>query len=566
MDDLTIALISHRDRLRRVSEVLVRYGFAGWVTRSETPGESGVFSSLRGRAADDTLVGLSQGERLRGVLVELGTTWVKFGQMLSLRPDVVGPEVAAELALLQAAVPADPPGVAQALVEAELGMRAEQAFGSFDPDPFASGSVAQVHAATLPDGTDVVVKVLHDGAERVVADDLALMTALARFLEQRDQEIAQYRPSILVGEFAGMMRSAVDLSQERSNLEQFTASFAGEPDVVIPTAYPEVSTRRILTMSRIEGASFSDRASVAATGWDVDTLVQRATDIYLEMIFRDGLYHADPHPGNFMLPDGQHLAILDFGDVGRVSHQRRDQLETLVIAGVARDVESLTDMVIELTTPPPGTDLVGLRADIDSWMNRYLLAGVAHLDVAGIIDSGMDLMHKHHLVLPADLALLFRVLLRLQGLGQGVGTEVKVTELLRPYVADAAAKRFDPRRLAHQAARNARGWDRFLSSLPQDMTAILEQVRTGELGVDFRVHDADGAADRLVDGLIASASLLASAQLLSRRTGPTVGGLSVAGLVAAGVGAATWQRLAGQRQGHQSPISRARRLAGTRRA
>ena len=142
----------------------------------------------------------------------------------------------------------------------------------------------------------------------------------------------------------------------------------------------------------------------------------------------------------------------------------------------------------------------------------------------------------------------------------------RVTELLRPYVQDAVAKRFDPRRLAHQAARNARSWDRFLGSLPQDMPAILEEVRTGELGVDFRVHDADGVADRLVDGLIASVSLIACAQLLSRKAGPTVGGLSVAGLVAAGVGVATWQRLAAQRQSHQSAVSRARRLPGMRRA
>jgi len=525
-----------------------------------------VFGALRGRAADPRLVGLTQGERLRGVLVELGTTWVKFGQMLSLRPDVVGPDVARELEVLQAAVPPDPKGVAQALVEAELGMPVDEAFAAFDPDPLASGSVAQVHTATLHDGTEVVVKVLHQGAEREVADDLALMVALARFLEERDQEIAQYRPSMLVGEFAGMMRSAVDLSQEMSNLQQFAANFAGEPDVVIPKAYPEVSTRRILTMERIRGACFTDRATVAATGWDVDALVQRATNIYLEMIFRDGLYHADPHPGNFLLPDGSHLAILDFGDVGRVSHQRREQLESLVIAGVSRDVESLTDTVIELTTPPPDTDLVQLRSDLDDWLNRYLLAGVAHLDVAGIIDSGMSLMHKNHMVMPADLGLLFRVLLRLQGLGQSVGTDVQVTELLRPYVQQAAAKRFDPRRLAQEAARTARSWERFIGSFPQEMTAILEQMRTGELGVDFRVHDADGVTDQLVDALIASASLLAAAQLLSRDKGPSIGGLSVAGLIAAGVGAATWQRLASQRQGHRSAVSVARSLIRMRRA
>jgi ubiquinone biosynthesis protein len=566
MDDLTITLVSHRDRLHRIGEVLARYGLSGWVTRSQTTDDLGVFGALLGRAADESLAGLTDGERLRGVLVELGTTWVKFGQMLSLRPDIVGVDVAHDLEQLQAAVPADPPGVAHALVEAELRAPTTELFASFDIEPFASGSVAQVHHAELHDGTPVVVKVLHQGTDRVVAEDLDLMQALARYLEGKDDEIARHRPTIIVKEFARMMRSAVDLGDERTNLDLFTANFAGEPDIVIPAAYATLSSHRVLTMSLIHGASMSDRASVEATGWDVDMLVQRATNMYLEMVFRDGIYHADPHPGNFLIPDAEHLAILDFGDVGRLSNQRREQLESLVIAGVGHDSEALTDVVIELTTPPPGTDLSQLRSDVDAWMNRYLLAGVGQLDVAGIINEGMHLMHQHRLVLPADVALLIRVLLRLQGLGQGVGTDVQISELLQPYVQQMAAKRFDPRRLAHELVRNARDWERLIATLPQDLTAILEQLRTGNLGVDFRIHDADGAADRLVDGLIASASLLASAQLLSRRTGPSIAGISLPGLAAASVGVLTWQRLTARRAGHQSAVGQARRLARLRKA
>lgn len=566
MDDLTIALVSHRDRLHRIGEVLARYGLSGWVTRTQATDDIGVFGSLLGRATDESLAGLTDGERLRAVLVELGTTWVKFGQMLSLRPDIVGADVAHELEQLQAAVPADPPGVAHALVEAELGGATTELFAAFEIEPFASGSVAQVHRAQLHDGTPVVVKVLHQGTDRIVADDLDLMLALARYLEAKDDEIARYRPTIIVGEFARMMRSAVDLGDERSNLDVFTANFAGEPDIVIPSAYATLSSHRVLTMSLIQGASMSDRASVEATGWDVDALVQRATNMYLEMVFRDGIYHADPHPGNFLIPDAEHLAILDFGDVGRLSNQRREQLESLVIAGVSHDSEALTDVVIDMTTPPPGTDVPQLRSDIDAWMNRYLLAGVGQLDVAGIISGGMHLMHQHRLVLPADVALLIRVLLRLQGLGQGVGTDVRVTELLEPYVRKMAAKRFDPRRRAHELLRNGRGWERLIATLPQDLTAILEQLRTGDLGVDFRIHDADGAVDRVVDGLIASASLLASAQLLSRRTGPSIAGISLPGIAAAGVGVLTWQRLAARREGHRSPVSQARRLVGLRKA
>ena len=174
------------------------------------------------------------------------------------------------------------------------------------------------------------------------------------------------------------------------------------------------------------------------------------------MIFRDGLYHADPHPGNFLIPDSTHLAILDFGDVGRLTDARRLQLENLVISVGTHDIDALVDVVVEMTSPPPAIDMRELRADIEAWVNRYLLVGVGQLDMIAIIDSGMDLLHRHKLVLPADLALLFRVLLRLQGLGRGVGMEVRVTELLQPYIASMMADRFSPKRFAHTFTRSAR--------------------------------------------------------------------------------------------------------------
>jgi ubiquinone biosynthesis protein len=314
-------------------------------------------------------------------------------------------------------------------------------------------------------------------------------------------------------------------------------------------------------MAMISGHPFSDRASVESAGWDVDSLVHRAADVYLEMIFRDALYHADPHPGNFLLPDGKHLAILDFGDVGRLTKHRRRQLETMVIAGGTRDVDSFIDVILELTTPPPGVDRRELRSDIETWLDRYLLVGVDQLDMNGIMSSGMKLLHKHHLVLPADLALLFRVLLRLQGLGRTVGTEVQVTELMQPYVKQMMAERFDPKRIARQVGRSLRAWDHFVAGLPDELEAILEQIKTGQLHIDFRVHDEDQAVDRLVDGLVIAASVMAGSQLISRRTAPMLGPFSVPGLVAAGVGVLTWQRLVTRRRPQQSWVTRVRRAA-----
>ncbi len=565
MPGLPAALMRHRARLDEIAGVFAKYGFAAWVQRGSGLVSTRVMQGLVDRHVDPQIVSMSDGERLRRALTELGTTWVKFGQMLSLRPDVVGDDVAEELAKLQATVAPDPPGVAQALVERELGAAVSDLFGSFDPEPMASGSVAQVHRATLPDGTAVAVKVLHDGVEHRVLADLELMEAIAAYLENEDPGIAQLRPTVIVSEFSQMLHDAIDLSQELQNLQRFTVNFADEPDIVIPRPYPELSRRRVLTMSLISGAPFADRASVEATGWDVDALVRRAAEIYLEMIFRDSLYHADPQPGNLLLPDGTHIAILDFGDVGRISSMRRRQLEDLVIAAGTNDVDGFIDVVVEITTPPPTVDMNKLRSQIDVWLNHYLLIGVGHLDMAAIINTGMELLHENGLVLPADLSLVFRVMLQLQGLGRELNTEVRVTELLQPYMKKLLAERFDPRRLARHAGRTIRGWDHLAASLPGDIEEIVQQIRAGRLAVDFRVHDADGAVDHLVDGLVAAASVLASAQLFSRRTGPTVGPISMPGLVAAGVGVLTWQRLVRRRREHKTWVSRARELAELRR-
>jgi ubiquinone biosynthesis protein len=560
MTDVAGTLVKHHRRLNEIVSVLVRHGLASWAARGQGIAAVAPIESLIHRVVAPEEAEATQGERLRHALTELGTTFIKFGQMLSLRPDVVGDEVAEELAKLQARVPADPPGVGQGTVEAQLGQPVSELFASFDPEPFASGSVAQMHRATLPDGTLVAVKVLHAGADAKVREDVELMRAIAEYLEEEDPEVAQLRPTVVVNEFAAMIDAAIDLRQELSNLQRFQANFAEEPDVVIPTPYPELSGQRVLTMAMISGFPFSDRASVEASGWVVEHLVHRAANVYLEMIFRDGLYHADPHPGNFLLPDGEHMAILDFGDVGRLSRQRRRQLENMVIAVGTRDVDSLVDVVLEMTTPPPTVDTAELRSSIELWLDRYLLADMSHLDINAILVSGMEVLHRNKLVLPADLALFFKVLINLQGIGRDVGTEVQLTELLRPYVTRMLAERFDPKRIARQVGRAFRNWDHFIAGLPNDVQAVLDQVRTGKVGIDFRVHDADHAVDRLVDGLVTAASLMAGAQLISRRTAPMVGPFSVPGLVVAGVGLATWQRLIARRRSG-TWVSRARSVA-----
>ena len=567
MSDLAGVLIQNRSRIHEIAMVLARYGFgtlaAQFATAATGGGAPSVPIRLLTRMVDPAVAAMSTGERVRAALTDLGTTFVKFGQMLSQRPDLVGPDIAGELAGLQTSVPADPPGLAERRITRELGRPISEVFAEFEGVPMASGSVAQVHRATLLDGTAVVVKVLHHGADSRVLSDVELMRVLAGYLETVDHDLARYRPAAMVGEFETMMRSAIDFRVELASLQQFQTNFAADPQVVIPTPYPEQSATGVLTMQLIEGAEISSRETLTEEGFDVDALVQRTLDAYLTMLFRDGVFHADPHPGNFLLEQPATVAFLDFGDIGRLSAARRRQVEDLMLGVGLRDTDGLADALSVICHAPPTLDRERFASDVEQWMARYLAAGMGEFDVAGMIRQAAAILHEHHLHLPSDLVLVFRVLIRLQGLAQSLEVQTSIGDAIQPYLTEMMQHRFDPRRLAQDAIRTLRGWDRLMQDLPDDIRSVAHQLSRGEVVVDLRLHDPDRVMDQLVDGLVASSSLLAAALLWSRRADPVIRGISIPGAVSAVVGVGTWFRLVRARRERRDGLARTIDLAKT---
>lgn len=304
-----------RGNVRRVDQIvriLGKYGLANWVGEKTPDFIQRRFTSAEGIAVRDYPFEV----RVRMALTELGTTFIKLGQMMSQRADMVGPELAAELESLQADVPPDPPALVRATIEEDLKQPPSAIFKEFNQLALASASVGQVHLACLHNGAEVVVKVQHAGIETKVKSDLSLLTTLAQAAEGSSREVAQYRPTATVAEFQRSLLRELDFRTELNNLLQFTRNFADDPRVHFPIAYPEYSSKRVLTMERLQGYSIAKRERMIADGVDPQAFAALFAGTMLNMVFRDGFYHADPHPGNiFVLPGGR-LGMLDCGKVG----------------------------------------------------------------------------------------------------------------------------------------------------------------------------------------------------------------------------------------------------------
>ncbi|MGT2425368.1 ABC1 kinase family protein [Amnibacterium kyonggiense] len=556
--DLLGVLVTRRDRLIEVAGVLRRYGFASIAAQLEGAGGPvrRAAAAVADRLIDPDLETESAGQRLRGALTELGTTAIKLGQLLSLRPDVVGPAIAAELSSLRSGVPADPPGHAEATVAEELGADVGELFASFDPTPLASGSVAQVHRATRHDGSRVVVKVLHRHVRRRVLEDLELLGALSVWAEAVSPTAHRLRFAAVVADFDRSMRGAVDLGQELANLQRFGAMFADDDGVRVPLAHPDRSGTTVLTMEEMAGTVLDGPDSVRAAGWTPDALASRTAGVYLTMVFRHGIYHTDPHPGNFLLNPGV-ITILDFGDVARITRTRREQLEDLVAAVGGGDPLSTAEALLAITDAPPDLRPSEVQDDVESLITDRLSGGVAAIDLTAVSRGVAAVVQRHGLSLPGEIALVLRVITLLQGLAADIGADLDLAEISRPFALDVAQHRLDPRTALARAMRTGRSWERLLETLPGEVAALLQQVRR-EGGADLRIKDPDGIADRIVDGLLTAALVLSAGELVSRGTAPRIGSVSVPGVAVAGAAWLRWRSLRARRTGGPSAAARLR--------
>ncbi len=515
----------HAKRLGEIAAVLGKYGLADLFGGFDYPWLNNRLRSADGQVLSD----LTTPARVRMAMTELGTTFIKLGQMLSTRPDLVGAEMAGELAELQSNVPAEPVESARAILLEDLGQPAEELFAEFEEVPLAAASIAQVYKARLHTGEHVVVKIRRSGIEAKSTTDLEIVQAMAELLEKHSPALRPYQPVAIVRQFRKALLREMDFTYEKRNIEEFTRNFADEPNVRIPAVYADLCSSQIITMEHLQGLPGTDIEALRHSGENLAEFARRGANMYLEMVFRDGFYHADPHPGNLMLLPGCVVGVIDCGQVGRIDDELRDEVEALLLAIVENDSTQVTEQVLRLGSVPPDFNRERLRGDLDEFMADFVGHPLSDINVGHALTSLIEIIRRYHITLPPPLAVLLKTLIVLEGTSRRFSPEVSLAELMQPFCQRMILRRLSPTRLVRRARRTYRDWDRLLSALPRDLTDLLARFRDGTLTVHLDHRHLDPIINRLVLGVLTAAIFLGSSQLWSSNAKPLLWGVSVFG-------------------------------------
>jgi ubiquinone biosynthesis protein len=525
-------------RLSEIAQVMVRHGFGYFFEAHK------LSDLLPGRSAEDRLAGVAaehgaasaRGQHLREVLDELGPTFVKFGQLLSTRPDVVPPDIVVELRGLQDDVRPFPFEQAERVIEEELGNTLERLFTEFEPAPVAAASIGQVHRATLPNGRRVAVKVQRPGAPAKIEADLGLLYQAARLAKERIRAFDFVDTRQLVDEFARQIRQELDYRQEARNAQTFHRNFAGHPHVRVPKVYWQYTRPRVLTLEWIDGIQLADVDLLGMSLEERRDLAYRITETWMTMIFRHGFFHGDPHPANILVPaEAGTIGLVDFGAVGTLTDDDLSKLTGLFIDAAHENIELLPKRLSDLGVRYPKDREGEFLAEIRELYYRYYGSSLSEIDPVQVIREGFQLIYSLNLHLPARFLLLDRAIATLGSVGQELYPDFNVFDVARPYARDLMLERYSPQRVARRARREAISYAQVLLEAPHQFHDFMEEIRDGQIevgfvhkGLDDLLSKLDTLFNRLVIALIVVGGLIGSSIIgLFATTGPQLLGINI---------------------------------------
>ncbi len=495
---------NHFERYAEVAEILARHGFGSLLAKL---GLGRLHLGTGPWLPDD----LSNPERLRHALEELGPTFIKLGQVLSTRPDILPPDFLAELSKLQSEAPQVPADIISSLIEQELGGKPEKLFSSFNRTPLASASIGQAHAATLHDGTAVVIKVRRPGVVAQVQEDLEILTNLAHQASRNWTVVVDYNLEAIAAEFAATLRAELDYLQEGRNAERFARNFSHDSSIHIPRIFWPTTTSRVLTIERIHGLRIDDEEVLALSAFDRNHLADVAARAAVKMIFEDGFFHADPHPGNLFVESPARIGLIDFGMVGEIGTELRDHLGSLLLAFSADDPDRIARALLELSINRPSTDRGLLRQDVLRFMELYQGLPLGQIEISPLITQMLALLRNHHLQLPREIAMLTKMVFMTEGLGARLNPSFNLGTVIKPYAIRLAVDRAIPRNLLHNLPQWGMDAVDLGANFPAKARRLLDLLDDG-VEVHLRSEElvplvtrAERIGNRLIAGMIVAA-------------------------------------------------------------
>ncbi len=528
----------HLNRYRQIIGVLFRYGFGDLIETLRIEQYIEIGLNMISRHRRERLEKLTRAERIRMALEELGPTYIKLGQILSTRPDLVSVEFINEFAKLQDEVPAIDFAPIEETIAAELQHPVSVAFAELDTTPLASASIGQVHRARLHSGDEVAVKIQRPGIEKVVEVDLEIMLHLATLAERHIEELAFHKPVRIVEEFARTIEREMDYTFEAAAMERVAGQFLSDATVYVPKVYREASTRKVLTTEFIKGIKVSDVEHLCKNGYDCTLITQRGAEILFKQIFSFGFFHADPHPGNIFVLPGNVICLLDFGMMGAVDRATRETFVSLIESLVVRDETRITKILVKLAQWEEAPDPIQLEKDVADFIGRHLFKPLKEIKLARLLQHLLELATAHRMRIAPDIFLMLKALAQVEGVARMLDPEFDMIRQATPFIRYVKLSRLTPKRLKGDLFQLLEQGYEFLTDFPKDLLEISRSLRQKKMSFTLVLKDLDKMlathdqiSNRISFSIIIAALIIGSALIVISNMPPLVYGISLIGLI-----------------------------------
>lgn len=525
------------NRLRQILTAFAKHGFYRFLEDMNLAYIIPFVNRLKKRETHDVEVH-NIPKRLRMVFEELGPTFIKLGQMLSTRPDLIPDDFVNEFKKLQESVPPFDIETVKRIIEEDLKYPCEILFETFDDAPMAAASIAQVHRATFSDGTNLIIKVQRPNIENIIKTDLSILYILAGLINKYIPSLDIYDPIGIVDEFSRSMQKELDFIIEASNAERMSRYFAESTTLKIPKVYWEYTTRRILTTDYIDGIRINDIERLRSEGYDLDEIAKNSVNIFLKQVLVHGFFHGDLHPGNILILKGNKIGLIDFGVVGRINKKTMESVATIFISSMREDYDAIAEEYAEMGILKESIDMEEFKRDLREMLEPYYGRALKSINTGEILLETIRVCIKHKIRVQKEFLLLSRSIMTLEGVARQISPDFNLLDEGQPFIKSLLLQRFSPQRLSNDAYKMIKELTQFSASFPRQVKLLLKKMVSDKFSIDFKhkglddlIGEIDRASNRISFSLVISALIIGSSVLMYLGKGPVLGGFSIVGIV-----------------------------------